>query len=668
MKRLLILILIVYSKLSLAQNKVDSLIGLIPSTSNDTLKARLYNRIFNELAGEDLEKALAYARIGLAHAEKMKWRRGIAVFRDDIGRVYSDKSNYDSAIYYYNKSLAIHIEDKDSVNIATSYNNIGNANQNIRSDYAVAASYYFKALEIAEAIKNDDIKTIYLDNISRLYMIQQNSAKAIEFAIRALERAKINDNIKGIALALETIGNIYFQEKDLLKAKAYYDSSYTFFLKLGDRMGIAIALTKKALTMANDYREILAARLEARKIFDEINPLHINAITNMGNIGYSYFDLARYDSGRSKNSANLPLYNKAELLAKSEEYFKQAISLCEQTGEFDTRSFFMGNLAELQAYKGDYKNAYFNFKSYSDIQDSIYSQENKNRIAAAESQRELDKKNSELQIKQLALLNQRKTTWGLIAGLALLTTIGLLITNQYRRQKRNNELLMRLNNELDVANKQKAKFFGILSHDLRSPIARLISFIELQKNDPTLLSNEQIKEHEKKISHSAESLLETMEAMLLWSKGQMEQFKPVITSFAVADSFDYLKRFFSTVEGVDISYLDPEAAFVTTDQNYLQTIMQNLTANSISAVKKVNNGSITWEAKVQNNSVHLSISDNGPGLTQTQIDAFTNQTSISSTRSGLGFHIIRDLAKTINCEIQLKRSDNGAHFVLVLPH
>ena len=50
---------------------------------------------------------------------------------------------------------------------------------------------------------------------------------------------------------------------------------------------------------------------------------------------------------------------------------------------------------------------------------------------------------------------------------------------------------MVLNNQLDEANKVKAKFFGILSHDLRSPVANLIHFLHLQKNDPDLLGKEQ---------------------------------------------------------------------------------------------------------------------------------------------------------------------------------
>jgi signal transduction histidine kinase len=49
-------------------------------------------------------------------------------------------------------------------------------------------------------------------------------------------------------------------------------------------------------------------------------------------------------------------------------------------------------------------------------------------------------------------------------------------------RKKTNTTLLHLNNELDEANKIKAKFFAIISHDLRSPIANLVSFLNLKKD------------------------------------------------------------------------------------------------------------------------------------------------------------------------------------------
>ena len=76
------------------------------------------------------------------------------------------------------------------------------------------------------------------------------------------------------------------------------------------------------------------------------------------------------------------------------------------------------------------------------------------------------------------------------------------------------------------ANKIKLYFFSILNHDLRGPLASLIHFLHLQKNDPEILDPKTKERLEKTTIESAEHLLESMEDLLLWSKGQMENFKP----------------------------------------------------------------------------------------------------------------------------------------------
>src|ERR1019366_3201030 len=104
--------------------------------------------------------------------------------------------------------------------------------------------------------------------------------------------------------------------------------------------------------------------------------------------------------------------------------------------------------------------------------------------------------------------------------------------------------LTKLNEQLEDANKLKAKFFAILTHDLRSPISSLVNFFQLQKRDANLLNEKQKAEQESKITKSALSLLVVMEDILLWSKGQMENFKPHKAHIPVENLYSYLGIFF----------------------------------------------------------------------------------------------------------------------------
>lgn len=179
-----------------------------------------------------------------------------------------------------------------------------------------------------------------------------------------------------------------------------------------------------------------------------------------------------------------------------------------------------------------------------------------------------------------------------------------------------------------------------------------------------MLNDEQIAVRENKITNSAQSLLETMETMLLWSKGQMEQFKPSIKEVSENDLFDYLQRFFKDTESVIFTFEGAGNLIVKTDQYYLQTIMHNLTANAIKALQKIPDAKIEWRAWQENDKLFLSVIDNGPGVKAEHLKALYDETAESGAKQGLGLHIIRDLAKAIHCSVTLQPKTSGTQFVL----
>jgi len=202
--------------------------------------------------------------------------------------------------------------------------------------------------------------------------------------------------------------------------------------------------------------------------------------------------------------------------------------------------------------------------------------------------------------------------------LLIMLVIGGLYYRLSAVRKQKNIALTKLNEQLDSANKLKAKFFAIITHDLRSPIVSLVNFLQLQKREARLLSEEQKAEQESKITKSAVALLEVMEEILLWSKGQMENFSPEKTTVAVTGLFSYLKDFFSGTTGINFIYQSDENLILSTDENYLKTIMHNLTQNSVNALLKIEGATITWKAWKENDQLKLTITDNGPGMTEEQ--------------------------------------------------
>lgn len=95
--------------------------------------------------------------------------------------------------------------------------------------------------------------------------------------------------------------------------------------------------------------------------------------------------------------------------------------------------------------------------------------------------------------------------------------------------------------------------------------------------------------------------------------------------------------------------------------------MRNLTGNAIKALENNDNPTIRWKAWQEESSTFLAISDNGKGITTEQLKAFYDENESVGIQTGLGLHLIRDLAKAIDCSISVHSEANtGTEFILEL--
>ncbi len=631
---------------------LDSLLQVLPSAKEDSNKVKILMSITQLYVSIHPKEGFRYAEDGIRLSEKLGWKRGIANLNNSLGLLTGDTGNNAAARNYFEKSFAINKELDAKPFMIANMNNIGRSYQR-ETNFTKASAYYFKAMAIAEESGNDEQAALVGTNLTALFINQQDYQKAASYAAITIKKGEAANALIHAAKGYELMGVINEENKDTLEARRNFEKALTINEKLGNKMAVVSVLTNMG-TLDPDPAKQIVVFLKVQQILDEIAPTSQNCILNLANLGLNYYDLGRSKSGQERRND----------FDKSEAYLKRADSLCIATNNPEYTADIMQVLSNLQAAKGNYKAALEDFKAFTSINDSVYSQENKNKIAALESQRAIDLKNREIENKELQLGNQQKKMWLLVSVIAFLITIGMLIYRQSLLRKKTNTVLLQLNNELDEANKVKAKFFGIISHDLRSPVANLINFLQLQKRKPGMMSEEQINDRENKITRSARTLLDTMDAMLLWSKGQMEHFKPSVTNVAVNDLFDYLKHFFADTPQVLFVFSNDENLVVQTDKNYLQAIMLNLSANAVKALVNTQEPTIAWKAWRKDNDVFLTITDNGPGAGEEQLKALYDDT-VGSGKNGLGLHIIRDLAKAIGCTVQLQpQSGAGTSFLI----
>ena len=117
--------------------------------------------------------------------------------------------------------------------------------------------------------------------------------------------------------------------------------------------------------------------------------------------------------------------------------------------------------------------------------------------------------------------------------------------------------------------------------------------------------------------------------------------------------FDDVANHFSVYSNISIVYVNKENISLFTDEDYLKTIIRNLTANAINAIGNIENPRITWNVWTEKKYTYLKISDNGKGADLNHFNTLFDDTAIVGIKSGLGLHLIRDLAKIIDCSIRV---------------
>jgi signal transduction histidine kinase/tetratricopeptide (TPR) repeat protein len=644
---------------SIAQNSqykiIDSLKGLVRVQKEDTTLANLYNQISFNYIYQNADTGIYYAQKGLAISQKLSWQKGIGDAYLQMGSHFTSKGNYDSTVLVLNLALKNFAVIKDDYYSARVYNQLGILQGN-KGNYPEALDYFFKSLSIFENASDPNqqmsVAAAY-ENIGTIYNFTEQYDKAILYLEKCIVvLQKLSKTESQIALNFTNIGTVYQKQDNAEKAIESFENAEKVLADQTDYFAIAFLNSSWGITYLKNkdfVRSIEKSRLALAAATISGDKELITSITQ--NLGYAQF---KYGC----------LHGDKSLCKEGYDNILKSLSLYKELGNQEGLRKAYLYLSEYYAAGKDYKNALEMHQLFAAYNDSIYNIKNKQSLQNLEDQRTIDLNKKEIELNKLSLANKEKQKWFYIAGIILVSCIGFLFFYQSSNRKKTNKKLEELNKNLDEANKIKARFFSILNHDLRSPVANLIQFLHLQKDSPESFDEaSKLRLHQKTIT-GAENLLASMEDILLWSKGQMINFKPTLKDIAISDLFTDTQKHFDSFENISIKFL-PTDLKVHTDENYLKTIMRNFTANAIKALEDTASPSITWKAWQEGNKLFLSISDNGPGASSGQLKALYDEKEVVGTKTGLGLHLIRDLAKAIHSTIRVQpTAETGTTFIL----
>lgn len=243
-------------------------------------------------------------------------------------------------------------------------------------------------------------------------------------------------------------------------------------------------------------------------------------------------------------------------------------------------------------------------------------------------------------------------------------------------RRKNEEEIKSQNSKLQKMNKEKDKFFSIISHDLKTPFNGFLGLTQILLEDLPSLSFEEIQDIVSALKTSATNLYRLLENLLEWSrfKNGILVFSP--ENLLVYDEIDdYLKSIIDLAnkKWIEIKVNVPEDFTIFADRNMFRSIIQNLVSNAVKFTKK--RGSVTVTASKTDGLIIFSVSDTGIGM---KVDIVENlfkldvQTSRTGTEgelsTGLGLILCKDFIEKHNGSIWVESKEGiGSEFHFTLP-
>ncbi|WP_161596706.1 tetratricopeptide repeat-containing sensor histidine kinase [Chitinophaga vietnamensis] len=588
---------------------------------------------------------------------------GILMAQAPVKEAYMAKVNrlrnagaFDSALIVLQEYLDTSLAHHDSLGIGNAYNGMGIVKDR-QGKLEEALKYYFKGLGIYEKTHNDAKTGGALKNIGNVYRSLHDYSQALAFLSHALELQKQRHDSASIGNVLNDIGLVYMDKNSNDSALWYFDHvihEYNSYIR--DEV--------KALALNN-----AATANTALKHYDQAISLYQASLALMQKREDQYGIALVYDNMGL-------LYFRSDRPQEAVKHYELCVKIAREIAANHLLQDAYVNLGNIYASLHNYGKAYTYIDKAYAMKDTIYQEQLTKSYAEMETRYQNEKKQREIiqlqqdnRINSLRLESQRRTRYFLLGGIALLAIIAVTLYRSYRIKRNANDELNLLNRQLKEANASKTKLFSIISHDLRSPVSSLFSFLALKRRQKEQLLPADQDTFDKELTQSAERLLDAMEDLLIWSKSQMDTFKPapvLLNAAELLEEIVTLHHHMATARHVRLSAAASPGMEVMTDENFLKIILRNLVSNAIKFTPE--EGTVRLSARQEAGKNIFIVQDSGLGIAEEELAHIFDWNSIRSDSSGLGLKLAKEFTEKLGGVIVVSSALHaGTTFTITLP-
>lgn len=237
-----------------------------------------------------------------------------------------------------------------------------------------------------------------------------------------------------------------------------------------------------------------------------------------------------------------------------------------------------------------------------------------------------------------------------------LAALAYQVVNLFEARKRNMKLTI-LQKELEERNEELKNFAGIVSHDMKMPLANMIITSDILRSKYGPLLDEQGKEYLNYIKQSSFTLSE-------YITGLLQHYESDKTASIKNETFDIQDLLEEIIEllniNIDCEINLPEVNIeMQANRVALEQIILNLIGNSLKYNDK-DKIEITIDCWEESNLYHFKITDNGMGIAEDKLDHVFELFATSDTLdrngkrgNGIGLSTVKKLVNRLEGEIKV---------------
>lgn len=623
--------------------ETDSLLAIVKTTKNDSVKVALLNKVALNLVNSDIAKAKAIQKQSekLALTKKLKYGYNESIFVK--GGIFVLSGISDSASVYYKKAYDLSLKNNFKPIEVRCYNGFGLIDWN-KGKFDKALSFFFKAVKLNESLphKQRVSSSLFYNNIGLIYTEKKLYEKALSYYLKAYNIRVKDKMLSEQGVSLNNIGICYTNLKKIDLAIATFEkgkviakqtNNIFIYYKIIHNLGNLYADNKK-------YQKAIELYLQVLEKPNAVNSNPRDLMILYGCISNTYNKMGLYNE--SAKYANLGL----DVIEQHPEVEKYADNIYNALAK---SNFHAGNIE-----KGDF----YLVKHYENLKE-LFSEESKTTLAEMEVKYNSEKREKLLLKEKAANLElKNKSSQYLIMALI---GIGLLIITylfyyqqrlKNRQQKQEFELESALAKIAAQSNLQEQRLE--ISRDLHDNIGSQLTFIISSVDSVKYAFDIQNPKLEDKLSNIGNFAKSTIVELrdTIWAMNKDEiSFEDLKSRISI-----YLENAKIASQGIEFKFTIhgsfSDKVFTTIEGMNVFRIIQESINN---AIKHANATQILVEVFKEKDDFRIQITDNGKGFEQQTVNL------------GNGFNNLKKRAKELNGEITIVSNDSsGTKIILFL--